>query len=109
MNPGETAEYTVRVYNDGANPVSVNLAAIMSRTARIFAAIGQIGQPLNQATMLKHSSMSHLHKTLRVHVSHSNANANEQPTLLTNPVRQHKNQQMLKLHPVMAPVLHYLE
>ena len=27
VNPGETAEYTVRVYNNGANSVSINLAA----------------------------------------------------------------------------------
>ncbi len=47
VNPGETAEYTVRVYNDGSNPVSVNLAANNEQDCTGFsAAIGQIGQPI---------------------------------------------------------------
>ena len=47
VNPGETAEYTVRVYNDGSNPVSVNLAANNEQDCTGFSsAIGQIGQPI---------------------------------------------------------------
>ena len=47
VNPGETAEYTVRVYNNGANTVSVNLAAANEQDCTSYsAAIGQIGQPI---------------------------------------------------------------
>ena len=47
VNPGETAEYTVRVYNNGANPVSVNLAATNAQDCNGYSAtIGQIGQPI---------------------------------------------------------------
>ena len=47
VNPGETAEYTVRVYNNGANTVSVNLAAANEQDCTGYsAAIGQIGQPI---------------------------------------------------------------
>ncbi len=47
VNPGETAEYTVRVYNQGSNPVSVNLAANNAQDCTGYsAAIGQIGQPI---------------------------------------------------------------
>ena len=48
VNPGETAEYTVRVYNNGANPVSVNLAATNEQDCTGYSsAIGQIGQPID--------------------------------------------------------------
>ena len=47
VNPGETAEYTVRVYNNGANPVSVNLAATNEQDCTGYSStIGQIGQPI---------------------------------------------------------------
>ena len=58
VNPGETAEYTVRVYNNGANPVSVNLAATNEQDCNGYSsAVGQIGQPIEAGTMVKHSSM----------------------------------------------------
>ena len=48
VNPGETAEYTVRVYNNGANPVSVNLAASNSQDCNGYTStIGQIAQPID--------------------------------------------------------------
>ena len=47
VNPGETAEYTVRVYNQGSNPVSVSLTAANEQDCTGFSAtIGQIGQPI---------------------------------------------------------------
>lgn len=51
VNPGETAEYTVRVYNNGANSVSINLAATNDQECTGFsAAIGQIGQPIESGS-----------------------------------------------------------
>jgi uncharacterized membrane protein len=51
VNPGETAEYTVRVYNNGANSVSINLAATNDQDCTGFsAAIGQIGQPIESGS-----------------------------------------------------------
>ena len=82
VNPGETAEYTVRVYNDGANPVSVNLAANNEQDCTGFsAAIGQIGQPIESGD----NAETFLNVTLAQNAEGScittvNANANEQPT-----------------------------
>ena len=48
VNPGETAEYTVRVYNQGSEPVSVSLAASNEQDCNGYStAIGQIGQPID--------------------------------------------------------------
>lgn len=48
VNPGETAEYTVRVYNQGSDPVSVSLAASNEQDCNGYStAIGQIGQPID--------------------------------------------------------------
>lgn len=48
VNPGETAEYTVRVYNQGSEPVSVSLAAANEQDCNGYStAIGQIGQPID--------------------------------------------------------------
>ena len=82
VNPGETAEYTVRVYNDGANPVSVNLAANNEQDCTGFSsAIGQIGQPIESGD----NAETFLNVTLAQNAEGScittvNANANEQPT-----------------------------
>ena len=51
VNPGETAEYTVRVYNNGANSVSVNLAATNEQDCTGYtSAIGQISQPIESGS-----------------------------------------------------------
>lgn len=51
VNPGETAEYTVRVYNNGANSVSINLAAANEQDCTGYSAtIGQIGQPIESGS-----------------------------------------------------------
>jgi len=82
VNPGETAEYTVRVYNDGSNPVSVNLAANNEQDCTGFsAAIGQIGQPIDSGD----NAETFLNVTLAQNAEGScittvNANANEQPS-----------------------------
>ena len=82
VNPGETAEYTVRVYNDGSNPVSVNLAANNEQDCTGFSAtIGQIGQPIESGD----NAETFLNVTLAQNAEGScittvNANANEQPT-----------------------------
>ena len=82
MNPGETAEYTVRVYNDGSNPVSVNLAANNAQDCTGYsAAIGQIGQPIEAGD----NAETFLNVTLAQNAEGScvttvTANANEQPT-----------------------------
>jgi len=82
VNPGETAEYTVRVYNDGANPVSVNLAANNEQDCNGFSSvIGQIGQPIESGD----NAETTLNVTLAQNAEGScittvNANANEQPT-----------------------------
>ena len=82
VNPGETAEYTVRVYNDGANPVTVNLAANNEQDCTGFSAtIGQIGQPIESGD----NAETFLNVTLAQNAEDScittvNANANEQPT-----------------------------
>ena len=82
VNPGETAEYTVRVYNDGSNPVSVNLAANNDQDCTGFSAtIGQIGQPIESGD----NAETFLNVTLAQNAEGScittvNANANEQPT-----------------------------
>ena len=48
VNPGETAEYTVRVYNNGGDPVSVSLAAANEQDCNGYStAIGQIAQPID--------------------------------------------------------------
>lgn len=48
VNPGETAEYTVRVYNNGGDPVSVSLAATNEQDCNGYStAIGQIAQPID--------------------------------------------------------------
>lgn len=47
VNPGETAEYTVRVFNNGDNPVSVNLGASNAQDCNGYSStIGQIAQPI---------------------------------------------------------------
>ena len=82
VNPGETAEYTVRVYNDGSNPVSVNLAANNAQDCTGYsAAIGQIGQPIEAGD----NAETFLNVTLAQNAEGScvttvTANANEQPT-----------------------------
>ena len=56
VNPGETAEYTVRVYNNGANTVSVNLAAANEQDCTGYsAAIGQSASQSNQGITEKPS------------------------------------------------------
>ena len=51
VNPGETAEYTVRVYNNGANSVSINLAASNEQDCTGFSTvIGQISQPIESGS-----------------------------------------------------------
>ena len=48
VNPGETAEYTVRVYNNGDNPISVNLGASNEQDCNGYSStIGQIAQPID--------------------------------------------------------------
>ena len=82
VNPGETAEYTVRVYNDGSNPISVNLAANNEQDCTGFSsAIGQIGQPIESGD----NAETFLNVTLAQNAEGScittvTANANEQPT-----------------------------
>ena len=47
VNPGETAEYTIRIYNDGSDPISVNLAANNEQDCNGYSTtVGQIGQPI---------------------------------------------------------------
>ena len=49
VNPGETAEYTVRVYNNGDNPVSVSLGASNAQDCNGYSStIGQITQPIDE-------------------------------------------------------------
>ena len=51
VNPGETAEYTVRVYNNGANSVSIQLSATNDQECTGYSsAIGQIGQPIESGS-----------------------------------------------------------
>ena len=82
VNPGETAEYTVRVYNDGSEPVSVNLAANNEQDCTGFSsAIGQIGQPIDSGD----NAETFLNVTLAQNAEGScittvTANANEQVT-----------------------------
>ncbi len=81
VNPGETAEYTVRVYNDGSNPVSVNLAATNDQDCSGYSStIGQIGQPIEAGDY----GETFLNVTLSQTAEGScfttvTANANEQP------------------------------
>ena len=82
VNPGETAEYTVRVYNNGANPVSVNLAATNEQDCTGYSsAIGQIGQPIDsgsyEETFLNVSLAQNAEGSCITTVT---ANANEQVT-----------------------------
>ena len=82
VNPGETAEYTVRVYNNGANPVSVNLAATNEQDCTGYSsAIGQIGQPIEsgsyEETFLNVSLAQNAEGSCITTVT---ANANEQVT-----------------------------
>lgn len=82
VNPGETAEYTVRVYNNGANPVSVNLAATNEQDCNGYSsAVGQIGQPIDAGDY----GETFLNVTLAQNAEDScvttvTANANEQVT-----------------------------
>ncbi len=82
VNPGETAEYTVRVYNNGANPVSVNLAATNEQDCTGYSStIGQIGQPIDSGSY----EDTFLNVTLAQNAEGSclttiTANANEQVT-----------------------------
>ena len=84
VNPGETAEYTVRVYNNGANPVSVNLGAANAQSQDCngySSTIGQIGQPIDSGDY----GETFLNVTLAQTAEGScvttvTANANEQPT-----------------------------
>ena len=82
VNPGETAEYTVRVYNNGANPVSVNLAATNEQDCNGYSsAVGQIGQPIEAGDY----GETFLNVTLAQNAEGScvttvTANANEQVT-----------------------------
>ena len=82
VNPGETAEYTVRVYNNGANPVSVNLASTNEQDCTGYSsAIGQIGQPIEsgsyEETFLNVSLAQNAEGSCITTVT---ANANEQVT-----------------------------
>ncbi len=82
VNPGETAEYTVRVYNNGANPVSVNLASTNDQDCTGYSsAIGQIGQPIEsgsyEETFLNVSLAQNAEGSCLTTVT---ANANEQVT-----------------------------
>jgi len=82
VNPGETAEYTVRVYNNGANPVSVNLAATNEQDCTGYSsAIGQISQPIEsgsfEETFLNVSLAQNAEGSCLTTVT---ANANEQVT-----------------------------
>ncbi len=80
VNPGETAEYTVRVYNNGANSVSVNLAATNEQDCTGYSsAIGQIAQPIESGSYEE----TFLNVTLAQNAEDScvttvTANANEQ-------------------------------
>ena len=82
VNPGETAEYTVRVYNNGANPVSVNLGAANAQDCNGYSStIGQIAQPIEAGDY----GETFLNVTLAQTAVDScvttvTANANEQPT-----------------------------
>ena len=82
VNPGETAEYTVRVYNNGGNPVSVNLAATNEQDCNGYSsAVGQIGQPIDAGDY----GETFLNVTLAQNAEDScvttvTANANEQVT-----------------------------
>tara|TARA_B100000614_G_scaffold26167_1_gene20379 strand:- start:5161 stop:8061 length:2901 start_codon:yes stop_codon:yes gene_type:complete len=82
VNPGETAEYTVRVYNNGANPVSVNLAATNEQDCNGYSStVGQIGQPIDAGDY----GETFLNVTLAQNAEGScittvTANANEQVT-----------------------------
>ena len=84
VNPGETAEYTVRVYNNGANPVSVNLAAANSQDQDCngySTTIGQIGQPIEAGDYGETFMNVTLAQTAEGScVTTVTANANEQPT-----------------------------
>ena len=82
VNPGETAEYTVRVTNNGANPVSINLAAANEQDCNGYSStIGQIGQPIDSGA----TEDTFLNVTLAQNAEDScittvTANANEQVT-----------------------------
>ena len=52
VNPGESGEYTVRVYNTGSNPVTVQLSASEGQTqecGQYSSVIQQIPVPLTRA------------------------------------------------------------
>ena len=106
VNPGETAEYTVRVYNNGANPVSVNLAATNEQDCTGYSsAIGQIGQPIDANDY----GETFLNVTLAQNAEGScittvTANANEQVTPLTNQANLLNNHKMLKQRQEMEQV-----
>ncbi|MAH90949.1 MAG: hypothetical protein CMA11_04195 [Euryarchaeota archaeon] len=82
VNPGETAEYTVRVYNNGANSVSIQLSATNDQECTGYSsAIGQIGQPIESGSYEE----TFLNVTLAQNAEGScittvTANANEQVT-----------------------------
>ncbi len=81
VNPGETAEYTVRVYNNGGQPISVNLGATNAQDCNGYSStIGQIGQPIESGDY----GETFLNVTLAQTAEGScittvTANANEQP------------------------------
>ena len=82
VNPGETAEYTVRVYNRGSNSVSINLAANNEQDCNGYSSsIGQISQPIDANDYAE----TFLNVTLAQNAGGNctttvTANANEQPT-----------------------------
>ena len=82
VNPGETAEYTVRVYNNGANSVSIQLSATNEQDCTGYSsAIGQIAQPIESGSYEE----TFLNVTLAQNAEGScvttvTANANEQVT-----------------------------
>jgi len=81
VNPGETAEYTVRVYNRGSNSVSITLGANNDQDCNGYsAAIGQISQPIEANDY----GEAFLNVTLAQNAADTctttvTANANEQP------------------------------
>ena len=82
VNPGETAEYTVRVYNNGANSVSIQLSATNEQDCTGYSStIGQIAQPIESGSYEE----TFLNVTLAQNAEGScvttvTANANEQVT-----------------------------
>ena len=111
VNPGETAEYTVRVYNNGANPVSVNLAATNAQDCNGYSAtIGQIGQPIEANDYGETFLNVTLAQTEKTHASQRLLPMLTSRQLrLTNQVSQPNNRKMWKHLLVMVLVQHCLE